>query len=191
MLYFAFDLRQQPAFYGVFQQFWNWPFLADLSASDHFLGEFSQPLTFSLLCIPVNITGLNILPLLMGVIFFIQQKYMTPPPSPTMSKEMLQQQKIMKVMMVVMFPIMLYSAPSGLTLYILTSSIIGILESRWIRAHIKEMDLEAPNRKVVVNEKQKKPRGVMARAYARALEAAEERRRQKLEPPPSKFKKRK
>ena len=36
---------------------------------------------------------------------------------------------MMKIMMVVLFPVMLYSAPSGLTLYICTSSFIGIIES--------------------------------------------------------------
>ena len=129
-----------------------------------------------------NITGINLLPILMGLVFFFQQKYMSPPPSPTMTKEQIQQQKIMKVMMVVMFPLMLYSAPSGLTLYIFTSSSFGILESRYIRQHVKEMDL-APKRD---RSSKKKPRDPHARAFADAIDRA----KKKSQGPEKKFKKR-
>lgn len=178
-LYFAFELRHQPAFWGVFQMFWDWPFLADLSAADHFFGEFKKPFTFFMW----NMTGINILPILLGVVFFVQQKYMAPPPSASMTPEQAQQQKIMKIMMVVLFPVMMYSAPSGLTLYICTSSFIGIIESKYVRAHIKAMDLEPPKPK----KKKKKPKDPQARAYQSALERA----KQKRQPPPKTFKKRK
>ena len=44
-------------------------------------------------------------------------------------------------MMVVLFPVMLYQAPSGLTLYILTSSAIGIMEGR-MRSAGKRLRIE-------------------------------------------------
>ncbi len=138
MLYFAIELRQQPAFYGVFQLFGNWSFLADLSQPDHFI-EFAR--SFRLPLLGWAVTGVNLLPILMGVIFFLQQKYLTPP-NPNMTPEMEQQQKIMRIVFPLLFPIMLYTAPSGLTLYIITSSTIGILESRYIRAHIDALDLD-------------------------------------------------
>jgi membrane protein insertase Oxa1/YidC/SpoIIIJ len=103
-----------------------------------------------------------------------------------MTKEQIQQQKIMKVMMVVMFPVMLYSAPSGLTLYIFTSSLIGIIESRYVRAHIKAMDLEPPKPK----KKKKKSRDPQARMYADAIDRAKQKARDKRTPP-KKYKKRK
>lgn len=187
MLYFAFELRQEPAFYGIFQTMWDWPFLADLSAADHFFGEFATPKTFWVM----NFTGINLLPLLMGVIFFFQQKYMTPPPSPTMSKEQIQQQKIMKVMMVVMFPVMLYNAPSGLTLYILTSTTIGIIESKYIRSHIDELDLKkaagAGKSDTTVPKKGKKSKDPQGRAFSEAIERA----KKKNKGPEKQFKKRK
>lgn len=188
MLYLAYDLRQEPAFYGIFQMIGGWSFLADLSAADHFFGEFDTPRKF----LWMNVTGLNLLPLLMGAIFFIQMKYMSPPPSPSMSKEQLQQQKIMKIMMPVMFPIMLYSAPSGLTLYILTSSSIGIIESRYIRAHVSEMDLKgSPDKErgkpQLGNKKKKKSKDPQGRAFTDALERAKAKGR----PSAKKFKKRK
>jgi YidC/Oxa1 family membrane protein insertase len=181
MLYFVFDLRHEAAFYGVFQLFGDWSFLGDLSAPDHFI---SLPFTGKFWMI--DYSHLNILPLLMGAVFFFQQKYMTPP-STGMSKEQQSQQKMMRVMMVVMFPIMLYSAPSGLTLYILTSSCIGILESKYVRAHIKEMDLKPKEPK----KTGKTPRDAKGRAYAAAVKRMEEKRRQKKQGPEKHYKKRK
>ena len=163
VLYFAFELRQEPAFWGVFQLFWDWPFLADLSSPDHFFYEFETPHQFLFW----HLTGINLLPILLGVLFFVQQKYMTPPTA-TMTPEQESQQKIMRVMMIVAFPLMLYSAPSGLTLYILTSSSIGIIESRYIRRQVELEDLDGPGAPTKSPEK-KKTRDPQARAYAKML----------------------
>ncbi|MDP7008208.1 MAG: YidC/Oxa1 family insertase periplasmic-domain containing protein [Phycisphaerales bacterium] len=165
LLYFMFDIRQEPAFFGFFQFFGDWPFLADLSASDHFFGAFSEPKQFLMW----NVTGINLLPILMGVIFFIQQKYMSPQTGAAMTPEQQSQQKIMRVMMVVLFPVMLYSAPSGLTLYILTSSAVGILESRHIRKHVDQMDFEPKT--PPTGGKNRKPKDKQGRAWADAMEA--------------------
>jgi YidC/Oxa1 family membrane protein insertase len=165
LLYFMFDIRQEPAFFGVFQLFGDWPFLADLSSADHFFGQFAEPKHFLLW----NITGINLLPILMGFIFFIQQKYMSPQSMAT-TPEQASQQKIMRVMMVVLFPLMLYSAPSGLTLYILTSSTVGILESRRIRKHIDELPLEPKPAGPAIG-KAKKSKDKQGRAWADAMEA--------------------
>src|SRR6185503_1406758 len=56
-----------------------------------------------------------------------------------------QQQKIMKVMMVVMFPLLMYNAPCGLALYFMCNSTLGILESRYIRKHADKIDLAKKN----------------------------------------------
>jgi len=194
MLYFAFELRHEWAFFGVFQYVSGgaWPFLADLSSGDHFFGEFATPKQFLFW----NLTGINLLPILMGGVFYVQQKYMTPPPSPTMTKEQLQQQKIMRFMFIFMLPIVLYSAPSGLTLYMLTSSVIGIIESRHIRAHLKDEDL-TPKKPDPVGPggsggKGTKPTGrdLKSRAMRAALERAEERKQEKLRGKAPKFKRR-
>ena len=164
VLYFAFELRQEPAFWGVFQAFWDWPFLADLSSPDHFFGEFKEPKSFLFW----NLTGINLLPILLGVLFFLQQKYMSPPTT-TMTPEQEAQQKIMRTMMIFLFPLMLYSAPSGLTLYILTSSSIGIIESRHIRRQVdrEDEDTDVVQRPSAAKKKTKDPQG---RAYAKMLE---------------------
>ena len=137
-LYFSYSLRQQPAFWGFFQLFDGWPFLADLAAPDHFFYTFQEPHEFLFW----HMSGINLLPILLGVFFFIQQKYLTPQGA-ALTPEQQTQQKIMRVMTVIMFPLFLYTAPSGLTLYIMTSSIIGTLEGRHIRKQVDQMDLDA------------------------------------------------
>ncbi|HVP72447.1 MAG TPA: YidC/Oxa1 family membrane protein insertase, partial [Phycisphaerales bacterium] len=171
------------AFYGVFQMIAeHWPFLADLSGPDSFI-SFGTGFKIPLLG---TIRGINILPILMGIVFFIQQKYMTPPTTANMTPEQIQQQKIMKWMMVILFPVMMYNTPSGLTLYILTSTTVGILESRYIRRHIDQMDV-SPQAKA---EKAAKPKGSLGRAWAKRLEAIREKQRMAKQEQRS-FKKRK
>lgn len=143
MLYFSFELRHQPAFYGVFQFLTGgrWLFLADLSVADHFI-PFGVSFTVPLL--GFRIDGLNILPLLLGIVFYIQQKYLTPTPTQAMTPEQEMQFKMMRFMTVVMFPVFMYPAPAGLSVYFITNSVLGILESRWIRAHITELEKNPP-----------------------------------------------
>lgn len=167
MLFFAFELRHQPAFFGLFQKIngGNWMFLGDLAEPDSLI-SFGRSIPIPLLSGfmgPVN--SLNILPIIMGVLFYVQQKYMSPPQAPgTMSPEMEQQLKIQKVLMVVMFPVFMYNAPSGLALYFLTNSTLGILESKWIRSHVDKSELE---RKPTTGRKP----GFFQRLQERAAEA--------------------
>lgn len=156
MLFFAFDLRQEPAFFGVFQVLsgGRWTFLNDLSAPDAFI-QFGAGITFPLMG---RINSLNLLPLLLGAVFYVHQKYLTPPSSTALSPEQESQQKMVRIISVVMFPLLMYNAPSGLSIYFITNSALGIVESRYIRSHINKMDLEpktpAPGRKRVENLRQ-------------------------------------
>jgi membrane protein insertase Oxa1/YidC/SpoIIIJ len=80
----------------------------------------------------------------------------------------------------VMFPIMLYAAPSGLTLYILTSSCIGIVESRAVRrriAHLDSLPQAAPDE--AGGRPGGKTRDKLGRMYAEALERAKQRQAEK------------
>ena len=159
MLYTSFDLRHEPAFYGIFQQLGGWSFFADLSRGDSLI-TLPQSLWFNMPLMG-HITAINVLPILLGVVFFVHQKYLTPPSTGNMTPEQEQTQKIMKVMMVVMFPVFMYNAPAALTLYFVTNSTLGIVEGRWIRAHMDALDLDgtqgADGRKVVTNTAGAKP----------------------------------
>ncbi len=146
-LFFAIELRHQGAFFGVFQSVLS----GHPKLLGYFLGDLAQPDRFyyfgrAIFDVPIlgPISSINILPVVLGVVFFIQQKYLTPPPTTPLTPEQEQQQKMMKWMMVFMFPIMMYNAPSGLALYFITNSTLGILESRYIRAHITKYDLLTP-----------------------------------------------
>jgi YidC/Oxa1 family membrane protein insertase len=138
MLYYAIELRHESAFYGIFQ--WisggNWSFLADLSAPDNFIQFSGTGFSIPLIFINFHMTGINILPIFMGVMFFLQQKFTMPPAA---NEQAAQQQKMMKFM-TLLFPFFLYSAPSGLTLYILSSTTAGMIDSYLVRKHIKEQE---------------------------------------------------
>ncbi|MEM8781623.1 MAG: YidC/Oxa1 family insertase periplasmic-domain containing protein [Planctomycetota bacterium] len=138
MLYLAIELRHEEAFYGVFQTLsgGNWGFLADLSVSDRFIPILEEKQTFNLFFLIIDYSAINILPLLMGVVFYFNMKFTTPPPA---TPEQAQQQKIMKIIPFT-FPIFLYSAPAGLTLYITASTLAGIVDSYIVRKHIKQQE---------------------------------------------------
>lgn len=171
-LYYAIELRDQSAFFGLFQSFNGWVFLADLSEPDRFI-NFPN---WSGISIPIMgvVNSVNIMPLFLGIVFFMHQKYMTPPSTGTMSPEQESTQKIMKVMMVVMFPLLMYNAPSGLAMYFIANSTLGIIETKWIRAHMAKNDLLNP-------EKAKKPKkpGFFARMQKLAEKQQKLRQQQK------------
>ena len=110
MLQAEFRLRHEPFLYGL-----TW--IDDLAKPDH-LVDFGQ--TYNLLFVPVS--GLNLLPFLLAGVFYLQMKFQPQPAA--MTPEQQTQQTIMKWMMVLMFPLFLYKAPSGLNIYIITSTLI-------------------------------------------------------------------
>ena len=150
MLYFAIELRHEPAFYGVFQHLGslfgaNWPFLADLAVSDRFipLMEPSEDTILRLPIITIDYSAINILPPLMAVVMFFNMKFTQPPPPENETDEQKQQRRQQQMVMKIMpflFPILLYSAPSGLTLYICASTAAGIFDSYLVRKHVRELE---------------------------------------------------
>lgn len=127
-LHTTFELRHASFLWGL-----TW--IDNLAAPDHLI-YFGRENAFSLLILYVS--GLNVLPILLAVVFYLQMKLQPKPV--TMTPEQAQQQKIMMWMMPILFPLMLYSQPSGLNLYILVSTAIGIVESRAIRKHAERLE---------------------------------------------------
>ncbi len=164
-LFFLFDLRHQAAFFGVFQSLsgGHWGFFADLAEPDHFL-KLGRSIHIPFLSGMMGaIDGLNIMPILMGVVFFIQQKYLQPPQTAPMTPEQEKQMKIMKVVTVVMFPLMMYNAPSGLALYFFTNSSLAIIETRHIRSRAERLGLDQPPQKQRGGAKPDAKPGLLAR----------------------------
>jgi YidC/Oxa1 family membrane protein insertase len=136
-----FALRQQPFLWGL-----TW--IHDLARPDRFLHWDSHPLTVPFF--GMRIISLNLLPILMAVAMYLQQK--TQPMPPAATPEQASQQKMMRWMSL-LFPILMYSMPSGLILYILTSTGIGVYESKRIRDHIKQREEQEKANKVVIDAK--------------------------------------
>ncbi len=115
-----------------FLPFW----ITDLSMPD---ALYRFPTTIIVPLLGTKIESLNLLPLLMGVAMYLQQKLM-PHQGASANPQMAQQQKMMMIMMPLMFPLMLYKAPSGVNLYIMSSTFAGVFEQHIIRKHIREKE---------------------------------------------------
>jgi YidC/Oxa1 family membrane protein insertase len=117
----------------------------DLTRPDN-LFTFSHPVHVPLLG---ELDGFHLLPILVGITMFAQQKLMPKPTrspsasSSQQSQQAEQMQKMMPYMSLVMI-FLFYRFPSGLNLYIMTSSLFGALEQWYIRKHIKKSDLDKP-----------------------------------------------
>jgi YidC/Oxa1 family membrane protein insertase len=133
----TFELRQAPFL-------WGWTWIDDLAQPDALIDLPTIHLPFGM-----HLTAINLLPILLGVVFFVQQKFNPQPVTAT--KEQEQQRKMMQWMSL-LFPLFLYNGPSGLNLYILTSTTIGIIESKRIRDHIKQKEEEEKAGKIIVDD---------------------------------------
>jgi YidC/Oxa1 family membrane protein insertase len=174
-------LRQAPFLWGL-----TW--IHDLARPDRLITWSQHPFTVPFL--GMKLVSLNILPLCVAVVMFLQQKLQPQPPSLTPEQE--SQQKMMRYMSLA-FSLFFYWMPSGLNLYILTSSTIAIFESKIIRKHIKEREEREKAGKVIVDAKptrqgkqkmkqeptaQASKSGCLGSAWANLQERAEEVRRE-------------
>ncbi len=172
--------------------------ITDLSAPDALI-EFAKPITIPILgWLPFigrmfqDVPAINLLPILMGVSMWLQQKYMPKPgmeakkeaakkaaaekkphqKSSGMSPEdQARQQMMMMYMMSVIFPLMFYYMPSGLNLYWLSTNVFGIAESLRIRKQIK-LDKERRELQGPQPPKNKKA-GPISRLFKRLAAQAE------------------
>jgi YidC/Oxa1 family membrane protein insertase len=137
-IYASIDLRG-----ASFLPFW----ITDLSAPDALF-------RFKAFTVPIfgRIDSFNLLPILMGIAFYLQQKLM-PSQSTAATPEAAQQQKMMMIMMPILFPLMLYTSPSGLNLYIMASTFGGVLEQYIIKKHIREKEEQKEQGFVAVTSK--------------------------------------
>lgn len=166
MIYFTFELRHEAAFYGVVQAITGgkWTFLGDLAEPDNFInfhhvfGTSEQGFwVWGLSSLMGPIEGLNVLPIVLGVVFFIQQKYLSPPTTATLTPEQKQQQAMVKWMTVFMFPLFMYNAPAALSLYFMTNSTLAIIESKAIRSKFERQEKEREARIAAGLEKPARP----------------------------------
>jgi YidC/Oxa1 family membrane protein insertase len=124
----SFEMRQAP--------FVSW--ITDLSEPDKLL---HLPFT-----IPFLGEWFNILPLIMGAASFVQMKLT---PKTTGDDPSAKMQQTMMKMMPLIFPVILYNFPSGLTLYWTTSTMISIGEQILIRRSVKKLDIYYKGKRVI------------------------------------------
>lgn len=172
MIYFAVELRHEAAFFGVFQMISpNWSFLADLSEPDRVI-DFGT--VFVIPVVGIHFSSLNILPVVLGLVFYVHQKTFTPPTAATMTPEQQQAQVISKWLMVFMFPVMMYAAPSGFTLYFIANSTIAIFQTNWIKKHITKNDLDNPEKAKILAASRRKAVGSSDTFLARMARRVED-----------------
>jgi YidC/Oxa1 family membrane protein insertase len=97
----------------------------DLSAPD-VLFTWGQPIWF---------IGheFHLLPILMGISMYLQQKFTSKMPKDSSQlSESQQQQKMMGNMMSVLFTVMFYNFPSGLNIFYMLSTLLGIAQQMWL-----------------------------------------------------------
>ncbi len=117
----SFDLRQQPFIWWI----------KDLSMPDMLFRIQEGATGWADKLIP---DYFNVLPILMTLLWWLQQKLMPKSDDP--------QQKQMQVMMQfmpILFGFMLYNYASGLALYMTVSSLFGIFEARLIKKKVQEL----------------------------------------------------
>ncbi len=80
----------------------------------------------------------HLLPILTGLVMFIQGKItQTLPKDPAQLTDAQKQQKMMSTMMAILFTVMFYNFPSGLNIYFMFSTILGILQQQFLTKKFK------------------------------------------------------
>ncbi len=141
-LQYAIGLRQAEFLY-----------ITDLTKPDNLF-----PFGFDL---PILGDYFNLLPILYVILTLINQRLQPKPTDPQMQA----QYKMMSLMMVV-FGVIFFQFPSGFMLYIMTSSALGIVESKIIKAQLKREDDDL--------EKNSDSSAVMVSAYPSKSKAEKE-----------------
>ncbi|MCG3180966.1 MAG: Membrane protein insertase YidC [Phycisphaerae bacterium] len=121
----AIELRHAP--------FFGW--INDLSAPDG-LWAWTTPDRAAHIPMLGPVYALNLLPILLMIAMFFQQ-LLTPKPT---TGPQAKNQKFLMYFMTVFFGLIFYTLPSGLTLYVMASTAVGVGEQYVIRKHIREQE---------------------------------------------------
>lgn len=148
--------------------------IGDLSQPDTiFQLPFSLPLLSSVFGDPIQI---NVLPWLMAGAMFMNQKLMTPPSSGSQADTQRQVMKFMPLFLI----LILYQMPSGLTLYITTSTTVGMIEHWLIRRRLADADLKPVDQEDRSSKRGKKSGKKQGKKgwFGRLMDAVEEQQKQ-------------
>jgi YidC/Oxa1 family membrane protein insertase len=184
-------LLQMPVFIALYRvyatafEFRGAPFMGwitDLSEPD---ALFALPFVIPVPFTANGIDSFNLLPILMGLAMVASTKLM-----PTSGPVQNPQQKMMMTLMPVFFSVICYNMASGLNLYILTSTVLGIVQNYFIHVGDEEIGpkpgASGKPGKSKSGKKKGKPKHFYAAAQARKRESVKEQRRAKKKGRPGK-----
>jgi len=186
-------LLQMPVFFAMYRvfatafEFRGAPFvgwISDLSEPD---ALFALPFVIPVPFTANGVDSFNLLPILMGLAMVASFKLM-----PTSGPAQNPQQKMIMTLMPVIFSVICYNMASGLNLYILTSTLLGIVQNYFI--HVSDEELgPKPGKTGKTGKagkakpgKKARPKHFYAAAQARKREMAKEQRREKKKGRPGK-----
>lgn len=90
-------------------------------------------------------TEFHLLPILLGLVMFLQQRLMsTAPKDPNQMTDQQRQQKAMGSIMTVVFTVMFYNFPSGLNIYWLSSMLLGMLQQWYTTKKLQQEPIPVP-----------------------------------------------
>ena len=124
-------LIQMPFLIGMFDLLKSTFELRGASFIPGWIDNLTAPDVLFSWSMPIPLIGnqFHLLPILLGVVMFVQQRFMsTAPKDPAMLTDQQRQQRFMGNIMSVVFTVMFYSFPSGLNIYWLSSMLLGILQ---------------------------------------------------------------
>jgi len=133
-------LIQMPFLIGMFDLLKSTFELRGASFIPGWIDDLTQPDVLFSWNTPIIFIGneFHLLPILLGVVMFLQQKFMTPlPADPKLLTDQQRQQRAMGTMMSVLFAFMFYHFPSGLNIYWLSSMLLGIVQQWWTNKTMK------------------------------------------------------
>jgi len=170
-------LLQTPVFIALYRvyatayEFRGAPFagwISDLSVPDAlYTFPFSIPVPFT-----NGIDSFNLLPILMALSMIASQKIM-PASGPVQNP----QQKMIMTMMPIFFGVICYNMASGLNLYILTSTLLGIAQNYFVR--VSDEEVKSKPGKAKVQKLKQRRKHFYAAAQDKKREMAREERREK------------
>jgi len=179
------------------QPFFAW--INDLSAPDHliqFSSSFQIPFLYRMMG---PISALNVLPIIMAFVMWAQMKLSqkmakakeaekSKSDDPNAPSDMMATQQKMMGFLMPLFGLMFYNMPSGLCLYILSNSVLGMGELYFIRKQLREEEEQGVFEKL---HKKKKKKSWFATTFENLQKRAELAKQGQLTSQQSKAKKRK
>lgn len=133
-------LIQMPFLIGMFDLLKSTVELRGASFIPGWIDNLTSPDVLFSWSTPIFFIGnqFHLLPILLGVVMFVQQRFMSTMPSdPAKMTDQQRQQKGMGTIMSVVFTLMFYNFPSGLNIYWLSSMLLGILQQWWTAKRMK------------------------------------------------------